>query len=107
MTAETQGAAGAAIEAAMDSAAPFGDVLELACGPGTFRGELARRATFATAPDALPEMLEIAAARTTPHTNVRFAQADLFAWRRWNNRSYGSPMFARSPRFELNGGQVN
>jgi ubiquinone/menaquinone biosynthesis C-methylase UbiE len=63
----------------MDSAAPVGDGLELACGPGTFRGELARRATFVTAPDASPEMLEIAAARITPRTNVRFAHADLFA----------------------------
>lgn len=75
--------------------------------PGDVQGRARPPATFVTAPDALPEMLEIAAARTTPHTNVRFAQADLFAWRRWNNRSYGSPMFARSPRFELNGGQVN
>jgi trans-aconitate methyltransferase len=55
-------------------------VLELACGPGTFTSELASRATSVTGLDASPEMLEIAAAHTMPATNVRFAQADLFAW---------------------------
>jgi hypothetical protein len=52
-------------------------------------------------------MLEIAAARITPRTSVRFGQADLFARRRWNNRSCGSPTFARCPRFELNDRQVS
>lgn len=69
-----------AFTAALNAAAPLGDVLELACGPGTFTSELAAHATSVTALDASREMLEIAAARTAAVTNVRFAQADLFAW---------------------------
>jgi len=68
------------ITTVLDGAAPLGDVLELACGPGSFTGELAARATSVTALDASPEMLEIAAARTTAFTNVQFARADLFGW---------------------------
>jgi SAM-dependent methyltransferase len=75
-----QSAADAAVKAALDAAAPLGDVLELACGPGTFTAELAERATSVHALDAAPEMLEIAEARMAPRANVRFAQADLFAW---------------------------
>lgn len=80
VTPETQSATAAAIVAAINAAAPLGEVLELACGPGTFTGELARRATSVCALDASPEMLEIAAARAAASTNVRFARADLFAW---------------------------
>jgi SAM-dependent methyltransferase len=69
-----------AITMALDSAAPLGDVLELACGPGTFTNELAARATSVTALDASPEMLQIAAARTAGSTNVRFVQANVFSW---------------------------
>jgi SAM-dependent methyltransferase len=60
---------GRAITAALDGAAPLGDVLELACG-----------ATSVTALDASPEMLKIAAARTAGSPNVRFVQANLFEW---------------------------
>jgi 2-polyprenyl-3-methyl-5-hydroxy-6-metoxy-1,4-benzoquinol methylase len=81
-----QTAAAAAVEAALDAAAPLGDVLELACGPGTFTGELAELGTSVHALDASPEMLEIAAARTATRTNIRFDSADLFAWT--PNRSY-------------------
>jgi SAM-dependent methyltransferase len=77
---EAQNAASTAITDALDSASPFGDVLELACGPGTFTSELARRATSVVALDASPEMLEIAATRIASATNVRFAQTDLFTW---------------------------
>jgi SAM-dependent methyltransferase len=80
VTPETQSAASQAIEAALNAAAPLGDVVELACGPGTFTGELADRGATVTGLDASPEMLEIAAARTAPRTNVRFARTDLFAW---------------------------
>ena len=80
VTPETQSATAQAIEAALDAAAPLGDVLELACGPGTFTCELADRAATVTGLDASPEMLEIAAARIAPRRNVRFDQADLFAW---------------------------
>lgn len=80
VTEETQDATARAILAALDNAAPLGDVLELACGPGTFTSELASRATSVTGLDASPEMLEIAAARTTQATNVDLTQADLFTW---------------------------
>lgn len=80
VTPETQNATTRAILAALDNAAPLADVLELACGPGTFTSELASRATSVTGVDASPEMLEIAAARTTQATNVDFTQADLFTW---------------------------
>ncbi|HTX30838.1 MAG TPA: class I SAM-dependent methyltransferase [Solirubrobacteraceae bacterium] len=80
VTPETQSAASRAFVAALDAAAPLGDVLELACGPGTFTRELAERATSVTALDASPEMLEIAVARIAPRTNVRFSRTDLFAW---------------------------
>jgi 2-polyprenyl-3-methyl-5-hydroxy-6-metoxy-1,4-benzoquinol methylase len=80
VTPQDQTAAAIAIEAALNSAAPLGDVLELACGPGTFTGDLADLATSVHALDAAPEMLEIAATRTAARTNIRFASADLFAW---------------------------
>jgi demethylmenaquinone methyltransferase/2-methoxy-6-polyprenyl-1,4-benzoquinol methylase len=58
---------------------PHGDVLELACGPGTFTAELAGYAETLTAVDASPEMLALA--RALPGTErVRFIEADLFAW---------------------------
>jgi demethylmenaquinone methyltransferase/2-methoxy-6-polyprenyl-1,4-benzoquinol methylase len=66
--------------AELDRLAPLGDTLELACGPGTFTGELARRATTVTALDASPEMLALAAA-SAPGSNVSFGQDDLFRWR--------------------------
>jgi SAM-dependent methyltransferase len=56
-----------------------GDVLELACGPGTWTAELARRAASVTAIDGAPEMLEVARA-SAPGANVGFAQANLFEW---------------------------
>jgi demethylmenaquinone methyltransferase/2-methoxy-6-polyprenyl-1,4-benzoquinol methylase len=57
-----------------------GDVLELACGPGTWTALLAQRAASVTAVDGAPEMLEMAAA-SAPGANVRFQQVDLFSWR--------------------------
>ncbi len=57
-----------------------GDVLELACGPGTWTGMLAQRAVSVTAVDGAPEMLEVAAA-SEPGANVRLQQVDLFSWR--------------------------
>jgi SAM-dependent methyltransferase len=57
-----------------------GDVLELACGPGTWTSMLAQRARTVTALDGAPEML-VQAARSAPGANVRFEQADLFSWR--------------------------
>jgi SAM-dependent methyltransferase len=67
---------------ALEAFRPTGSVLELACGPGLWTGQLLRHATDITAVDASPEMLAIAAARTREAggERVRFVQADLFTW---------------------------
>lgn len=67
------------LTAALDAFGPAGSVLELACGPGLWTGQLLRHATDVTAVDASPEMLAIAAARIGG-PRVRFIQADLFSW---------------------------
>jgi demethylmenaquinone methyltransferase/2-methoxy-6-polyprenyl-1,4-benzoquinol methylase len=59
---------------------PAGDVLELACGPGSFTADLLRHARLLTAVDASPEMLQLAAARVGRDQRVRFIGADLFSW---------------------------
>jgi len=64
----------------VDRLAPEGDVLELACGPGGFTAELARRASSVTAVDASPRML----ARNrieVDQPNVSYVLADAFDWR--------------------------
>ena len=48
---------------ALDEFRPAGDVLELACGPGTWTRQLLRHAATVTALDAAPEMLARAQAR--------------------------------------------
>jgi trans-aconitate methyltransferase len=70
-------AGGSELQAAIDGFRPRGDVLELACGPGTWTPQLAAHATSLTAVDASPEMLALAAQRAE---GVRFLQADVFAW---------------------------
>jgi SAM-dependent methyltransferase len=80
---------GSEIESAVAAAAPGGDVLELACGPGTWTPMLAARATTLTAVDSSPEMLALAARRAP---GVRFVEADLFAWepdRRYDGVFFG------------------
>ena len=67
------------LQSALDAFAPNGDVLELACGPGTWTGELLRYASSVTAVDAAAEMLAIAAA-THADKRIRFVEADLFSW---------------------------
>ena len=64
---------------ALEAFRPTGSVLELACGPGVWTGQLLRHATDVTAVDASPEMLAIAAARVGDE-RVRFVLADLFTW---------------------------
>jgi SAM-dependent methyltransferase len=64
---------------ALRAFAPRGRVLELACGTGQWTAELAKYASLLTAVDASPEMIAINRARV-PQDNVRYVEADLFAW---------------------------
>lgn len=68
------------LAAALDAFRPTGHVLELACGPARWTGQLLRHATDVTAVDASPEMLAIASARVGDD-RVLFVQADIFEWR--------------------------
>ena len=63
----------------LDAFGPTGSVLELACGPGWWTGQLLRYASDVTAVDASPEMIAMAKARVGEE-RVRFIQADLFSW---------------------------
>lgn len=65
--------------AALDGFRPIGDVLELACGPGTWTPHLLRHATTLTCVDASPEMLAIAERRVGG--GATFERADIFSWR--------------------------
>lgn len=76
---------------ALDAFNPTGDVLELACGPGSWTQQLLRHADTVTAIDGAPEMLEIAAARVGGDPRVEFVHADLFAWR--PDRRYDAVFF--------------
>ena len=73
--------AAAEIETALDAFAPTGDVLELACGPGTWTPQLLRHASSVTAVDASGEMLALARERVAGDPRVRFIAADIFSWR--------------------------
>ncbi len=65
--------------AALHAFRPAGEVLELACGPGTWTPALLEHADRITAIDGAPEMLDLA--RSNVNTDrVRFIQADVFAW---------------------------
>jgi demethylmenaquinone methyltransferase/2-methoxy-6-polyprenyl-1,4-benzoquinol methylase len=65
--------------ALLDTFGPKGQVLELACGPGTWTAELLRHADTLTALDASPEMLELARKKVRDDRTT-FVCADLFAW---------------------------
>lgn len=68
------------LAAAVEEFGVAGDVLELACGPGTFTGSLlGGGARTLTAVDGAPEMLEIARAAISDE-RVRFVQANIFEW---------------------------
>jgi demethylmenaquinone methyltransferase/2-methoxy-6-polyprenyl-1,4-benzoquinol methylase len=54
--------------------------LELACGTGLFTRHLAPRVGSLTAVDAAPEVLALNRERMRGAANVRYEQADLFAW---------------------------
>lgn len=70
---------GEELVAALEAFRPTGSVLELACGPGVWTGQLLRFADELTAVDASPEMLALAKARIDDE-RVRFVEADLFGW---------------------------
>ncbi|HEU5155786.1 MAG TPA: class I SAM-dependent methyltransferase [Streptosporangiaceae bacterium] len=72
---------GAELADALDAFRPAGNVLELACGPGTWTPRLLRHAANVTAVDGSPEMLAIASERVGGDERVRFVSADLFRWR--------------------------
>src|SRR5439155_1545050 len=76
--------------AAIDAFRPTGDVLEFACGSGTWTQFLVRSAKAVTALDAAPEMLARAKARDGV-ASVRFIEADLFSWR--PDRGYDAVFF--------------
>jgi SAM-dependent methyltransferase len=84
-------AAQEALQAALDAFRPTGDVLELACGPGTWTPQLLRSASTVTAVDSSPEMIAIASSRVGADARVQFIQADLFDWR--PNRRYDVVFF--------------
>jgi ubiquinone/menaquinone biosynthesis C-methylase UbiE len=67
------------IHARLEAFRPTGDVLEVACGPGSFTADLLRHAGTLTAVDASPEMLALAAEKVGDG-RVTFIAADLFAW---------------------------
>lgn len=76
--------------ALIDEFAPSGDVLELACGPGTFTADLARHARSVTAVDSSPRMLERNAQRVGD-PKVTYLCADVFDW--MPDRTYDAVFF--------------
>jgi ubiquinone/menaquinone biosynthesis C-methylase UbiE len=70
----------ALVQAALDRFEPIGEVLELACGTGLWTERLAAHADRITAVDGSPEMLELCRRRVDNSADVRYVQADLFAW---------------------------
>ncbi len=87
---ETLEAVARELREVIDDFAPTGDVLELACGPGTWTPQLLRHARTLTAVDGSPEMLRLAAGKV-PAESVRFIEADLFRWR--SDRRYDVVFF--------------
>jgi SAM-dependent methyltransferase len=72
-------AAAGQLSAAIEAFGVAGDVLELACGPGTWTGSLLSGATTLTAVDGSTEMLEVVRTRIAD-PRVRFVRADIFDW---------------------------
>src|SRR5581483_9267161 len=80
----------AAVLAELEDFRPEGDVLELACGPGTWTPELLRQAHSVTAVDGALEVLRIAEREVTD-PRARFVQADIFDWK--PDRRYDAVFF--------------
>ena len=68
------------LAAALNEHAPFGRVLEMACGTGQWTIELARHASTVTALDYSPEALALCR-RRVDLSHVSLVEADLFAWK--------------------------
>ncbi len=68
------------VRKALDEFTPAGRVLELACGTGSWTGQLAHHADSVLAVDSSPEVLEINRQKTNAE-NVSYIEADLFEWR--------------------------
>ena len=68
------------VRATLDTFAPTGRVLELACGTGQWTQHLVRHADSLTALDASPEVLEINRACIS-NARVRYVQTDLLDWK--------------------------
>jgi demethylmenaquinone methyltransferase/2-methoxy-6-polyprenyl-1,4-benzoquinol methylase len=87
----TLAAAARELREAVEALGFLGEVLELACGPGTWTEMLAGQAQSVTAVDAAPEMLALAEARIAD-ARVRFIEADVFHWapdRRYDTVFFG------------------
>lgn len=67
------------VQVALDTFAPTGRVLELACGTGLWTQHLVRYADSVTALDASSEVLAINRARVGDD-KVRYVQADILDW---------------------------
>jgi SAM-dependent methyltransferase len=86
----------AAVEGALDAwlaRRKPGSVLELACGTGLFTRRIAPRVASVTAVDASPEVLAINRARVAAD-NVKYIEADLFAWRPPSSECYDVVFFS-------------
>jgi demethylmenaquinone methyltransferase/2-methoxy-6-polyprenyl-1,4-benzoquinol methylase len=73
------GWSGEDLDGALVAFGPTGDVLELACGPGSWTVQLAQLAESVTAVDGSTEMLGHARERLKGKP-VRFIHADIFDW---------------------------
>ena len=80
----------AEVRALVDEFAPTGDVLELACGAGSFTRELLRHATTLTAIDGSTRMLELNR-EIVNDPSVEYHHVDLFDW--WPDRTYDAVFF--------------
>jgi len=67
------------VRSALHALGHIGDALELACGTGIWKHELAKLADHLTAIDAAEEVLAINRAKLNA-PNVTYQQVDLFAW---------------------------
>ncbi|HLJ80493.1 MAG TPA: class I SAM-dependent methyltransferase [Ktedonobacterales bacterium] len=76
---------------ALEAFQPTGDVLELAAGTGIWTQHLVRTATRVTCVDSSPEVLALNRERLAG-ANVRYLQADLFAWQ--PDRQYDAAFFS-------------